>query len=130
MRLVDSELKVMEVLWGEGEVPARQVAARLKEDTGWNVNTTYTIIKRCMEKGAVEREEPGFLCRATVSREQVQRSRTQELIDKVYGGQRERLFAALLDSEPLSGEELQRLRGLIDQMEARQEENQGKGGGQ
>ena len=119
MRLVDSELKVMEVLWGAGEMPARQVAAVLKDSTGWNVNTTYTLIKRCMEKGAVEREEPGFLCRALVSREQVQRSRTRELIDKVYGGQRESLFAALLDSEPISGEELRRLRALIDQMEAR-----------
>ena len=119
MRLVDSELKVMEVLWGAGEMPARQVAAVLKDSTGWNVNTTYTLIKRCMEKRAVEREEPGFLCRALVSREQVQRSRTRELIDKVYGGQRESLFAALLDSEPISGEELRRLRALIDQMEAR-----------
>ena len=119
MRLVDSELKVMEVLWGAGEMPARQVAAVLKDSTGWNVNTTYTLIKRCMEKGAVEREEPGFLCRALVSREQLQRSRTRELIDKVYGGQRESLFAALLDSEPISGEELRRLRALIDQMEAR-----------
>ena len=119
MRLVDSELKVMEVLGGAGEMPARQVAAVLKDSTGWNVNTTYTLIKRCMEKGAVEREEPGFLCRALVSREQVQRSRTRELIDKVYGGQRESLFAALLDSEPISGEELRRLRALIDQMEAR-----------
>ena len=119
MRLVDSELKVMEVLWGAGEMPARQVAAVLKDSTGWNVNTTYTLIKRGMEKGAVEREEPGVLCRALVSREQVQRSRTRELIDKVYGGQRESLFAALLDSEPISGEELRRLRALIDQMEAR-----------
>ena len=123
MRLVDSELKVMEVLWGAGEMPARQVAAVLKDSTGWNVNTTYTLIKRCMEKGAVEREEPGFLCRALVSREQVQRSRTRELIDKVYGGQRESLFAALLDSEPISGEELGRLRALSDQMEGRAEQD-------
>ena len=47
----------MEVLWGAGEMPARQVAAVLKDSTGWNVNTTYTLIKRCMEKGAVERED-------------------------------------------------------------------------
>ena len=111
MRLGDSELKVMEVLWGAGEMPARQVAAVLKDSTGWNVNTTYTLIKRCMEKGAVERAEPGFLCRALVSREQVPRSRTRELIDKVSGGR--------LDRAPSAGEELRRLRALIDQMEAR-----------
>lgn len=110
----------MEVLWRQGPLPARQVAALLGEETGWNVNTTYTLIKRCMEKGAVEREDPGFLCRALVSREQVQRSRTKELIDKVYGGQRENLFAALLSSEPLSGEEIQRLRSLIDRLEEQQ----------
>ena len=32
IKLFDSELKVMEVLWKEGELPAGQIARILKED--------------------------------------------------------------------------------------------------
>lgn len=64
IKLYDSELKVMEILWKEGELTAGQIAKILKEEIGWNRNTTYTVIKKCIEKGAVERIEPKFRCRA------------------------------------------------------------------
>ena len=59
IKLFDSELKVMDVLWKQGDTPAREIARALGEELGWNVNTTYTLIKRCMKKGAIERTEPG-----------------------------------------------------------------------
>ena len=62
IKLYDSELKVMEILWKEGELTAGQIAKILKEEIGWNRNTTYTVIKKCIEKGAVERFEPKFRC--------------------------------------------------------------------
>ena len=45
IKLFNSELKVMEVLWREGELPAKRVADILAEEIGWNQNTTYTVIK-------------------------------------------------------------------------------------
>ena len=39
-KLFDSELKVMEVLWRGGEMPARDIARVLSESIGWNKNTT------------------------------------------------------------------------------------------
>ncbi len=55
MKLYDSELKIMDVLWKRGDLSAGQLAKILKEVTGWNRNTTYTVIKKCIEKCAVER---------------------------------------------------------------------------
>ncbi|MBO4548230.1 MAG: BlaI/MecI/CopY family transcriptional regulator, partial [Abditibacteriota bacterium] len=49
-------------IWREGEASAKHVAEVLKAETGWNVNTTYTLLKRCIEKGAAARSEPGFRC--------------------------------------------------------------------
>ena len=46
IKLFDSERKVMEVLWREGDMTAGQLAKILKEETGWNRNTTYTVIKK------------------------------------------------------------------------------------
>lgn len=117
MKLFDSELKVMDVLWREGDLPAKAIARKLNEEIGWNVNTTYTLIKRCIAKEAVARSEPGFMCRALVSKEQVQQEETQELIDKVFDGSADKLFASLLGGRRVSAEQLERLRRMIDEMD-------------
>ena len=117
MKLFDSELKVMDVLWREGDLPAKAIAKTLTEEIGWNVNTTYTLIKRCIAKEAIERSEPGFMCHALVSKEQVQQEETQELIDKVFDGSADNLFASLLGGRRISREQLERLRSMIDEME-------------
>ncbi len=117
MKLFDSELKVMDVLWREGDLPAKAIARALTEEIGWNVNTTYTLIKRCIAKGAIERSEPGFMCHALVSKEQVQQEETQELIDKVFDGSADKLFASLLGGRRISREQLEQLRSMIDEME-------------
>lgn len=117
MKLFDSELKVMDVLWREGDLPAKAIARTLTEEIGWNVNTTYTLIKRCIAKEAIERSEPGFMCRALVSKEQVQQEETQELIDKVFDGSADKLFASLLGGRRISREQLMQLRSIIDEMD-------------
>ncbi len=117
IKLQESERKVMEVLWKEGDLPARAIAQRLEEQVGWNVNTTYTLIKRCIAKGAIARTEPHFQCRALLARDEVQRSAARELIDKVFDGAADQLFAALLSRESLSREEIARLKALVGQLD-------------
>lgn len=106
----------MGVLWREGDLPAKQIAKELNAETGWNVNTTYTLIKRCIAKGAIERTEPGFMCRALVTKEQVQAAETDELIDKIYDGSSDKLFAALLSRKKLSAAQIERLKQLVDEL--------------
>lgn len=116
-KLFDSELKVMHVLWREGDVTARHIAAVLEEETGWNVNTTYTLIKRCIKKGAIERSEPNFMCHALVPKETVQETETDELIDKIYDGSADKLFAALLSRKKLSAGQIEKLRQIVGELE-------------
>ena len=115
-KLYDSELKLLEILWDSGELPARDVAAQAADAVGWSKTTTYTVLKKCVEKGLVERSDPGFRCRALVSRQEVQRRETRGLIDRMYGGSSDRLVASLLDGKTLSGEEIARLRRLVEEL--------------
>mgnify|MGYP000759184662 CR=1 FL=1 len=117
MKLFDSELKVMDVLWTNGDMPARQIAAILTESIGWNVNTTYTLIKRCIKKGAIERSEPNFMCHALVKKEEIQEEQTNELIDKIYDGSADKLFAALLGRKKLSSEQIKKLRDIVGELD-------------
>ena len=115
-KLFDSELKVLELLWNGGELSAKDISAQAEDQLGWSKTTTYTVLKKCVEKGLVERSEPGFRCRALVSRQEVQRRETRELIDRMYGGSSDRLVASLLDGKTLSREEVDRLRRLVEEL--------------
>lgn len=117
IKLFDSELKVMGVLWEKGNTPAKEIAKILTNELGWNINTTYTLIKRCIKKGAVERSEPGFMCRALIPKSAVQEAETNELINKIYDGSADKLFAALLGRKKLSAKQIEALRQIVGDLE-------------
>ncbi len=117
IKLFDAELKVMDVLWRGGDNTAKQIAATLTGELGWNVNTTYTLIKRCIKKGAIERSEPHFMCHALISKEEVQEAQTNELIDKIYDGSAEKLFAALFGRKKLSAGQIDKLKRIVEELE-------------
>ena len=117
IKLFDSELKVMDVLWKEGDKTAKQISDILKEEIGWNMNTTYTVIKKCIAKGAIERREPNFMCHALIPKEDVQEAETNELINKIYDGSADKLFAALLSRKKLSAEQIDKLKKIVGDLE-------------
>lgn len=117
IKLFDSELKVMGVLWREGDTTAKHISDVLKEEVGWNMNTTYTLIKRCIKKGAIERSEPHFMCHALIPKEEVQEAETNELINKIYDGSEDKLFAALLGRKKLSAAQIEKLREIVADLE-------------
>ncbi len=117
IKLFDSELKVMSVLWKEGDMTAKQISDILKAEIGWNMNTTYTVIKKCIAKGAIQRREPHFLCHALIAKEAAQEAETDELIGKLYDGSVDKLFAALLGRKKLSAEQIAALRKIVGDLD-------------
>ena len=116
VKVFDSELKVMEALWREGDLTAGWLVKLMKEQTGWNPNTTYTVIGKLIDKGAIERREPKFTCRAVVTKEQVQQQEADELIGKLFDGSAEVFLSAFLSGKSLSGEEIERLKQIVENL--------------
>ena len=117
IKLFDSELKIMEILWKGGDTTAKRIAEITKEQIGWSKTTTYTIIKKCIDKGAIERNDPNFVCHPLITREQAQEFETTELINKMYDGAVDQLIASILGSKNLSSQEIERLKQLVDSLE-------------
>ncbi len=113
IRLHEGELNVMELLWSNTSLAAKDIAAIIKEYIGWEKNTTYTVINRLIEKGAINREEPGFICTAMISKEQVQSIETKALLDKFYNGSIGNFFRDYLRKRKLSEEELFELEHVV-----------------
>ena len=113
MKLFDSELKVLDVLWEQGETTAKGIVDILREKVGWSRTTTYTVIKKCIDKGAVGREEPNFICRALVSKKQTQETEIKELVNKLFGGMSDQLVTSILWQKDHTPEEIERLKDII-----------------
>lgn len=117
IKLFDSELKVMGVLWKEGDTTAKQISDILKAEIGWNMNTTYTVIKKCIAKGAIQRNEPNFLCHALITRQEAQEAETDELIGKLFDGSVDMLFASLLGRKKLTAGQIAQLRQIVGDLD-------------
>ena len=96
---------------------AKQISDVLKAEIGWNMNTTYTVIKKCITKGAIQRKEPNFLCHALIPKEAVQEAETDELIGKLFDGSADKLFAALLSRKKLSVEQINKLKQIVGDLD-------------
>ena len=117
IKVFDSELKVMEVLWCEGELSASMVAKVLNDEIGWNANTTYTIIKKLIAKGAIERRDPKFMCWPLITKEQVQKQEVRELGDKLFKGSTDVFLSAFVDGKKLSKQEIKRMRAFVEMLD-------------
>ena len=57
------------------------------------------------------------MCRALIPKESVQEAETNELINKVYDGSADKLFAALLGRKKLSTEQIEKLKQIVGDLE-------------
>lgn len=113
IRLHEGELNIMELLWSNKALAAKDISKIIKEYIGWEKNTTYTVIKRLIDKGAIVREEPGFLCKATISKRTIQNIETKALINKLYCGSLNNFLVEYLKNQSLSVNEVLELEKII-----------------
>ena len=56
-KLFDGEYKLMEVLWQTGAVHSARLVELCAQRLGWNKSTTYTVLRRLKNKGAVDHRD-------------------------------------------------------------------------
>ena len=113
IRLHEGELNVMELLWSNKMLAAKDIAKIIKEYIGWEKNTSYTVIKRLIDKGAIERIEPGFYCKALVTKPQVRVIETKALLDKLFDGSFSNLFDEYLRANKPDRNEIRELENVL-----------------
>ncbi|HTQ09584.1 MAG TPA: BlaI/MecI/CopY family transcriptional regulator [Fimbriimonadaceae bacterium] len=110
------QLKIMRVLWDEGEATARRITDVLGQSTPIAHSTVQTLLRKLEAKGAVAHEQSDrtFLFRPLIAESEASRSAAQDLLSRVFQGSISGLVAHLLDSDDVSPEEMKRLRALVE----------------
>ncbi len=116
VKISDAEYPLMEYIWAHGRLQATDLTAFAGAEFDWKKNTTYTVLKRLIDRGAIRREDPGFYVVPLVSREEVQRAEVDSLMDRIFGGSVQAFMTAFLQSERLSQQEREELRQAVAQL--------------
>ena len=116
-RISDSEWLVMQVLWSSPSLSADEVIDELKGKVTWNACTVRTLINRLLQKKVLKYKKEGRKYRywPAISRELYVRQERRSFVERVYGGTVTPLLAAFIEETPLSPEEIEKLKRMLDE---------------
>lgn len=104
----------MEVLWEYGPLKASDITKILNQKIGWNKNTTYTVIKKCIEKGFILRSEPDFVCTANITLDDARKRHIEDLKEKLFDNSGLEMVHSMITSKELTSDEIQKLYAFIE----------------
>ena len=112
-RLSESEYRLMEIVWENGQIEASVLAGICLESFDWKKSTVYTMLKRLGDKGALLFEKR--MVKPLIEKEQIDRSESEALLNKSFGGSLPNFMAAFLQGRKLTEEEANRLLEMIEE---------------
>lgn len=111
-KVFESEYRFCLILWGHEPISSRELSQLCKEKLGWSKTTTYTVIKRLSDRGVLKNENT--VVTSLVSKEEVQASEIDELVEKKFEGSLPAFIAAFAKKKNLSDDEIEQIRKIID----------------
>ena len=115
-QLTDAEREIMQLLWQQGEMSVKDIAAALSEVRPTAYTTAQTMCKILAEKGyaGFRKEGRAFLYSAKISEEEVQKSVFSSLLSKFFGNSPELLAQHLIEETDIQLKDLESLQDRID----------------
>lgn len=121
----ERELDIMSILWAEGSGTVSEVRERLPYEAGYT--SVLKFLQILEEKGHVRHEEEGRAYRyfPTVAAEEAGRTALGRIVSKIFQGSAELTLARLVEERPISPEELDRMRRILDELAEEQDPDEG-----
>lgn len=123
-RLPDAELEVLACLWQRGQATARQIREAMSGYRPMAHGSVMSLLKRLQAKGWVSRAKgptgKAFIFRATRCPGPTHRRILRDLVGRIFGGNGLAVVSALFSAKPPTGDELDRLQRLLDELRAQE----------
>lgn len=115
-----AQFDIMSVVWDRDEVTIAQVLKAINEKRRKKLRRTTIQVQmsRLEKKGWLAHKTVGrtFYYRASRDREEVLAMIAGDVTNRIFGGSCADLVKCLFDQKKISGEEIQRLRKVLDQV--------------
>ncbi len=111
-KIFESEYRFCLILWEIEPIKSSELAKLCREKLGWSKTTTYTVIKRLSVRGVLKNENT--VVSSLVSKEEVQLSELNEMMEKRFEGSLPAFIAAFGRRQALSEKEIEEIRRIIE----------------
>ena len=111
-KIFESEYRFLCILWEHEPVSSPELVKLCNQEFGWKKSTTYTVIKKLADKGIIRNENA--IVESLVSKEEVDRQASDELLERTCQGNVPSFLAAFLKDRKLSKEEAERIKKMIE----------------
>ena len=111
-KIFESEYRFCLILWENEPISSRELVKLCAEKLGWKSTTTYTVIKRLSERGVLVNENS--VVRSLVSKDEVQASEIDELVEKKFEGSIPAFIAAFAKHKRMTDAEIDEVQRMID----------------
>jgi len=123
--LANAELGVMNLLWQNDQLTARQIRDQLYSDaTKAQHGTVQKLLQRLEDKGYVVRDRSlsVHLFSAAISRQTYAGQQLESLADRLTAGSFAPLITHLVEEKKISPDEITRIRAILDEQECQEEQ--------
>lgn len=114
-KIYESEYRFLSILWENESIASPKLVELCNAQLGWKKSTTYTVIKKLINKGIVKNENT--IVSALVTKEEADRWEREELLQRTSKGNVPAFLAAFLKDRKLSQADVERIRQMIDEVE-------------
>lgn len=85
MKISSNEYAVMEIIWANGGmIQAKEIAGILHRGAAISGTAVYATIGRLIDKKIICRIDPDFVCKALISKNDIQKEAITEFVDKYF----------------------------------------------
>jgi predicted transcriptional regulator len=116
------ERQIMDVLYGRGRATVSEVLSDLSDPPSYSA--VRGMLRYLEEKGYVRHEEDGprYVYMASAPKADVRKSALGHIVNTFFDGSVSSVVAALIEGDPLSSEEHEKLSRLLDEASRRARE--------
>ena len=111
-RLTYGEAQLMNLIWDGEPLSSGALAEQCLAALGWKKSTSYTMLKKLVEKGYVQNENA--VVSACVSRAAVQAEESSFVVERSFSGSLPGFLVSFLGGKTISDAEAEELKALID----------------
>lgn len=106
------ESRFADIIWENEPISTAELVTRSEESFSWKKTTTYTVLKRLCEKGIFQTVKGTVT--SLMSRQEFYSVRSENFVNETFDGSLPAFFASFTARKPLTQEEVEELRKMID----------------
>ncbi len=112
IRFDSMEFRFACLIWEHAPIQSGELLPLCEAAFGWKKSTMYTMLRRLCHRGLFVNEDGTV--RAKMTKEEFESRQSEQFVDESFGGSLPRFLTAFCARKPLSDEEIDELRALID----------------